>query len=177
MEIQLTVLETIGLSVIASIISVAIIGIVNYLYRKGIYEYIQNAIGQTQINIQGEWRSEGNIDNGNGYDGYFYRDQTTFKQSGRNITGESLYTVTTKDGIEEIKRYSISGVINNDLIVGTYENIDPASVGVGSFVFLIKDDGKKLDGEYLVYNVFSRQIEHWPYSLSRKSKSIANNAN
>ncbi len=162
--------EAIGISVLASIISVALIGAIQFMYRKGLYEHIQNAIKRTQLNIQGEWLAEGEMDPVDGGEKYTYRDQTTLKQKGRNVSGESLYTTTAEDGKEEIKKYLINGFIKNDVVVGTYENVDSESMGVGSFTLIVKSDGKKLEGVYQIYNVFERDIYEWKYTLNKKAK-------
>jgi hypothetical protein len=161
--------EAIGISVLASLISVALVGVIGFLYRKGLYEHIQNAIKKTQLNIQGEWLAEGEIVPSDKSEKYSYRDQTTLKQKGRNISGESLYTTTT-NGNEQIKKYKINGFIKNDVVVGTYENINTESMGAGSFTFVVKSDGKKLDGVYQIYNVFDRDIQEWKYTLNKKAK-------
>lgn len=161
--------EAIGISVLASLISVALVGVIGFLYRKGLYEHIQNAIKKTQLNIQGEWLAEGEVQPADGTEKYGYRDQTTLKQKGRNITGKSLYTTTT-NGSEEIKKYELKGFIKNDVVVGTYENVNTESMGVGSFTLVVKSDGKKLDGVYQIYNVFEREIQEWKYTLNKKTK-------
>ncbi len=162
--------EAIGISVLASLISVTVIGVINFLYRKGLYEYIQNAIKETQLNIEGQWFAEGDkIPDGGGKE-YSFRDHTKLKQKGRIITGRSFYTTFRKDGKEEIKKFKIDGFIKNDIVVGTYENIDSDSTGVGSFTLIVKSDGKQLDGVYQIYNVFEREITEWRYTLNKKSK-------
>lgn len=161
--------EAIGISVLASLISVALVGVIGFLYQKEIYEHVQYSIKKTQLNIQGEWLAEGEAQPTDGGEKYSYRDQTTLKQKGRNITGESLYTTTT-NGNEEIKKFSLKGFIKNDVVVGTYENVDSESMGVGSFTLVVKSDGKKLDGVYQIYNVFDREIQEWKYTLNKQAK-------
>jgi hypothetical protein len=166
---SVSTIEAIGISVLASLISVAALGIIGFLYKKGLYEHVQNAIKKTQLNITGEWLAEGKVAPADGGEEYSYRDQTTLKQKGRDITGESLYTTTTKEK-EEIKKFKISGFIKNDVVVGTYENVDSESTGVGSFTLIVKSDGKKLDGVYQIYNVFEREIQEWRYTLEKKTR-------
>ncbi len=165
---SVSIWEALGISVIASILSVGIIGVIGFIYKKGINEIIQKAIKRTQLNIQGEWVAKGKvkIDEENSYT---YRDQTTIKQIGRNILGESLYT-TNSNGKEETKKYKIAGFIKNDVVVGTYENIETDSIGVGSFILIVKNDGKKLEGNYQIYNVYGRNIQPWPYEFFKKIK-------
>lgn len=162
--------EAIGISVLASLISVAVIGVINFLYRKGLYEHIQNAIKKTQLNIEGQWYAEGDkVPDGGGKE-YSFKDHTNLKQKGRTITGESVYTTIRDDGKEELKKFKIDGFIKNDIVVGTYENVDSDSTGVGSFTLIVKSDGKQLDGVYQIYNVFEREITEWRYTLNKKSK-------
>ena len=162
-----TIWETIGISIAAGVITVFLLGIIKFVYNKGLLDYINKKIKANSLNVEGTWFAESIQEDCNGVK-YKYMDQTTIKQIGRVITGKSLYT-TIKGVAEETKEFNINGFMKNDVLFGTYENINNTSIGAGSFTLILQADGKELNGYFLIYSIEMRKIEKWDYKLIKRT--------
>jgi hypothetical protein len=169
-QVSFSLLQALGISIFSGVLTVALIGVIKFIYSKGINDIIQSGIKRNIKNIEGIWEASGTHKNHNNTQ-YNYTDRTTIRQIGRTISGDSIYTTIT-NGQQEIKKFTINGTIQNDVVAGTYENNSDRSVGIGSFTMVINQGGKSLKGYYAIYDVDLRNVECWPYELTLKDSNL-----
>jgi hypothetical protein len=141
---MLTISGSIVLGVVSGIITSFILWTVISIFRKILLPWYQGVIYQG-LSIEGTWIGFYEDSKFNESDPDFSID---IRQKGANVRGV-INRHKVAGGGREIKAFNFSGIFREANLVITYQPVDGTRLGLGSYVMLLSDDGRRFEGKIL----------------------------
>jgi len=128
-------------NVLLGIIATGLAGLLAYLTRALVLPRLQSWIGK-EITLTGVWI--GTQTSPRGVFGFRFE----LRQSGHRIHG-LFYASDVVGGSKLSRTHILQGEVHHGHMMLTYRNKEPRSMGMGSFLFAIRQGGEKLVGDML----------------------------
>lgn len=161
-------LSNLMIGIISGIVASIIIWGFMLIYRKIILPAIKEILYKG-IDIEGEWHGTVTSDNKTMKDGkpvvVKEKDKEitlSLKQNAYQLDGE-LVIKNINGNNEYFSFYKFSGFIRDNYVVLNYMPKSKKSIGLGTYVFIVQDGGKALDGKLIATEINKMElvvIEH-----------------
>jgi hypothetical protein len=162
----MSVIQSIGLSVVSSILAVAFVFFVRVMWQKWLEDYWLRVVNRNVPDLRGQWEASYTDNSGNDCS-----EGITVEQFGWRIRGKIQYRmVPVKTDTETRKVLHFEGFIRNDLFVANYWNCDRRQKGAGSFTLALRSSGDKLIGQASWFDVEADEIVCGEYSWKRSGQ-------
>ena len=162
-----SIIENIGLAVTSSFLTLIILGIFNFTWRKWIEDFWMKIAFRHVIDIDGVWCSQQDCKIGTSIE------KITLSQKGWKVSGISSYELKEGDKVTKREKFQLEGIFRGDILSLYYANVDRTKRGAGSITLSLQNDASEFTGFTIVYDTNNSVLKAIPITYTRERQAVA----